>query len=76
MSDKITLQQLRAVLKGLPADTTFLISRDEEGNGFYKLMGFSWGNITEESRYDIEWDPADSKEEMSKKSAPCIVLWP
>lgn len=73
----MTKEQLIAKINDLPDDIVFLISKDEEGNEFRKLTGFSpgWGYHD-----GYEWEvlhPDDYKEYIDSGDilTKVVVVW-
>ena len=69
----MTVIELIEILKVFPSNHTVLLSRDEEGNGFKKLVDVGPGNYNKRTDEFLS-HPDDMKEFKLKANAIC--LWP
>lgn len=74
-----TVDELIEILQGLSHNgmgkVNIILSKDEEGNGYHHLDGYSTGRG--EGVWDVEYyDSQDEEFEESDGDFPVVVLWP
>ncbi len=71
---KVTVGDLKEVLKEVPDDTLIIMAIDPEGNAFRPLEDHSLDYNYDEKNEDITEDEVEGP--MGTFTEPCIVLWP
>ena len=70
---RLRVKELAALLATFPPESTILLSRDAEGNGFGVLAGFDVGTMIEGSPGPLDYDTTDDDDLTNTN---CVVFYP